>query len=250
MADVDSSIDPADATEAFDAARYRRVAAFGAALPLVLIGVLSALQSTLFQIAKDLPSYGEIYDVPLWARLVANLSAAAIITFGVWFTPIRPQRRMLWFSVVVTIGVLGVVARAVLQLALGVYRSTQFELVLTDIAVGLTLALFSLLVGVGLAEALRRARDQERATAQQALRAQNALDALQSEELRIRRDVAEGLHGTVQQRLVMLAASLRGSIEELPVDSVVEESDRARLEELERDIDELREQGVDRKSVV
>lgn len=82
------------AAEAFDSMWYRRVAALGALLPLVLIGVLAALQSFLFQVAKDLPPYGEIYDVPLWARLVANLTAAAIITFGVWFVPIRPERRM------------------------------------------------------------------------------------------------------------------------------------------------------------
>lgn len=244
MADDALPVRPPDATDASEAARYRRIAALGAAIPLVLLGVLSALQSTLFQAAKDLPSYGEIYDVPLWARLVANLSAAAMVTFGVWFTPIRPQRRVLWLSAVGVIGVLAVVARAVLQLAFGVYQSSQVDLVVTDIIVGLTLALFSLILGVALAEALRREREQERAITQSALRAQNALDALQSEELRIRREVAEGLHGTLQQRLVMLGARLRGSVEGLPIDAVVRETNRQQLEEIEREIDELREQGV------
>ncbi|MDO9397124.1 MAG: hypothetical protein Q7T71_11310, partial [Herbiconiux sp.] len=44
--------------------------------------------------------------------------------------------------------------------------------------------------------------------AAQALRASAALEALQGEELRIRREVADGLHGTVQQRFILLGARL------------------------------------------
>jgi two-component system sensor histidine kinase UhpB len=63
--------------------------------------------------------------------------------------------------------------------------------------------------------AQRRARVEERGALLQSLRASEALDALQSEELRVRREVAEGLHGTVQQQLVLVRIRLDSIIARL-----------------------------------
>src|SRR5690554_6618771 len=225
-------------------ARYRRTAAWGSFVPMVVFGVGAALQSELFQVASGLAGYGEIYDVPLWARLVANLTAATLVGAAVWLVPISPSRRLWWLAAVTSGAVVGVLVRGALQVALGVYRSSRMDLGWLDVVVGLFCGLFSLAVGVVLADAFRRARLQERSTSRQALRASAALDALQAEELRFRREVAEGLHGTVQHRLVLLGAVLRGIFEELPVGGALEEEHVHRLAELQRDVDDLREHGV------
>ena len=233
-----------DEVQATDMARYRRTAAWGSFVPMVVFGVGAALQSELFQVASGLAAYGEIYDVPLWARLVANLTAATLIGAAVWLVPISPSRRLWWLAAVTSAAVVGVLVRGALQVALGVYQSSRMDLVWLDVVVGLFCGLFSLAVGVVLADAFRRARLQERSTSRQALRASAALDALQAEELRVRREVAEGLHGTVQHRLVLVGAGLRGIFDELSVGDAVEEQHVGRLVELERDIDDLREHGV------
>lgn len=227
-----------------EASRYRRAAVLGALLLLIVFGIGSALQSTIFQVARGLPAYDEIYAVPVWARLLANLAAVAIIVVSVWLLPIHPRRRVLWMLAAVGATVVAVLTRGALQLALEVYPIRQLDLVLVDVVVGLFSGLFSMLVGVILAEALERARAQERAASRQTLRARSALDALQTEELRVRREVAEGLHGTVQQRLVLIGARVRRAVADLPVGAVIDSDDLRRLEEVHQEIDELREQGV------
>src|SRR5690606_9531095 len=51
----------------------------------------------------------------------------------------------------------------------------------------------------------RRAQEQARAAATNELHIHYALQALAHEEVRVRREVAEGLHGSLQQRLVLIA---------------------------------------------
>jgi len=227
-----------------DAMRYRRSMALGTLVLLVVFGGASALQSEIFQVARDLAAYGEIYSVPLWARLVANLTAAALVALGLWFLPISPSRRTSWLATIggVTIG--AVLVRGALQLLLGVYPFSQLDIALVDVIVGLMCVLFSLAVGVALAEAFKRVRTQERSASRQALRASSALDALQNEELRVRREVAEGLHGTVQQRLLLLGVRFRRIIEDLPLGTPISHMDLASFEELEREINEIREYDV------
>lgn len=227
-----------------EAARYRRAAAWGSFIPLVVFGVGAAMQSEIFQVAQGLAAYGEIYDVPLWTRLVANFSAAILIGIAVWFLPINPHRRAVWRIAVAGAAVAAVLVRGALQLLLGVYTVSLIGFALVDVVVGLFCGLFSLVIGVALAEAFQRVRYQERTTARQALRASAALDALQAEELRVRREVAEGLHGTVQHRLVLLDAGLRGIADDLHVGAAVEDEHLRRLAEIRRDLDNLREHGV------
>ena len=230
--------------EQLDAERYRRIAAWGTVVPLLVLGVTSALQSELFQVARGLAAYGEIYAVPLWARLVANLSAVAVLATAVRFVPKHAVSRTFWISAVLGAAVAAALARGVLQLALGVYPSTDIDLVAVDFLMGVFCAVFSLAVGVSLAEAFQRVRRQERSATRHALRASAALDALQAEELRVRREVAEGLHGTVQHKLVLVAAGVKGLADELETRPAVEAQHLDRLTEIASDVEELREHGV------
>lgn len=227
-----------------EAVRYRRATTWGALTPLVVFSVSAALQSELFQVASGLAEYGEIYDVPLWARLTANLTAATLIALAVWLVPTHPSRRVSWITAIVGATVGAVLVRGALQVTLGVYPASRLDLVVVDVVVGLLCALFSLAVGVTLAEAFQRVRFQERTASRQALRASAALDALQAEELRVRREVAESLHSTIQHRLELVSAGLRETIDELPVGGAVAEEHSRRLADIHRDIDELRESGV------
>ncbi|MEX1078162.1 MAG: ATP-binding protein [Homoserinimonas sp.] len=224
--------------------RYRKAAAWGALVLLVVFGTGAALQSEIFQVARGLPDYGDIYDVPLWARLVANLAAAALICLGVWLLPVNPLRRAIWLTAILGAVTVAVLVRCALQLALGVYSVSLIDIALVDVGVGLLVGVFSLVGGVVLAEALKRVRAQEREASSQAVRASAALDALQVEELRVRRDVAEGLHGTVQQHLVLLGASVRGVISDLPIGAKVAQEDLRRLTEIQNKVDEIREYDV------
>lgn len=227
-----------------EAVRYRRAAAWGALVPLLVFGIGSALQSEIFQVARGLAAFGEIYSVPLWARLVANLSAAAVIGLAVWLVPINPRRRAVWLAAAAGTAMVAVLVRGGLQLTLGVYPLSLIGIALVDLLVGLLAGLFSLIVGVVLAEAFKRVRTQERSASRQALRASAALDALQAEELRVRRDVAEGLHGTVQQHLVLLGAQLRGVISQLRAGAEITQDDIRQLTDIEHKVDEIREYDV------
>ena len=121
---------------ALDAARYRRAAAWGTLIPMVVFGAGAALQSELFQVARGLAAYGEIYSVPLWARLVANLTAAAMVALSVWLIPVNPRRRMVWLSLTLGVMVAAVLVRGGLQLLFGVYPISYLDLVFVDVVVG------------------------------------------------------------------------------------------------------------------
>src|SRR5690606_6132502 len=84
-----------------------------------------------------------------------------------------------------------------------------------------------------------RLRTQERLSAAQSLRAAEALEALASEELRVRRDVAESLHGTVQNRLLIAGIALE-TIMARNRDEYVE----AELSKLKNDLADIRERDV------
>jgi len=98
----------------------------------------------------------------------------------------------------------------------------------------------------------RRAREAERARLVQAAQATTALAALQDEELHVRREIADTLHGTLQGRVVMLQADLRdvaSGLDGLPrdrIDRIREELDALRENELRAVSATLYPEGIDR----
>ncbi len=129
-------------------------------------------------------------------------------------------------------------ARVPLQVLLGFYGWGDWDTALVE---GSTVAIFALaMLGAGLVHVSirRRVRDQERTAARQELRAAAALDALATEELRVRREVAEGLHGTVQQNLVVLGTRMDVLSGRLAAGEVEE------LRSIRAGLDEIREHDV------
>jgi signal transduction histidine kinase len=107
------------------------------------------------------------------------------------------------------IAVVATAVRVALLHLLGLSSPSPWAVVLGDAGVVFVVVMLALGLGLLQVTARQRLRQQERARAAQELRASEALAALASEELRVRREVAEGLHDTVQNRLALTEAGIR-----------------------------------------
>ena len=75
------------------------------------------------------------------------------------------------------------------------------------------------------------------------VRIELALRALEDEEVRVRREVAEGLHGSLQQRLVLIVARLDRAIEAFG-SGFGSDADVLALREVRAQIEDVREGDV------
>lgn len=185
-------------------------------------------------------------------RITANLVSLsiaivvlAVLLWSRWGPSLHEWWRPKVLGGVIGIAVLTGLLRSGLQLLLGVYRDPSLQTVLVE-AGSTALALSVCAVfGFSLSAARRRAREEERAHADQRHRADLALQSLQSEELRVKREVAQGLHGTLQQRLVLISAQLTATTAALERDgaATVDEA-TARLLAIAAELDTVRERDV------
>ncbi|QHC60159.1 hypothetical protein [Rathayibacter sp. VKM Ac-2760] len=210
----------------------------------LLGGVLSVLAATQAVFALGMLSQtvrgvqgGPVVDVVV--RVIVNVSAIGVAVGLV--TVLRPERRARLGRPLLTAAIGAVVAlvRVGLQLLVGVYPPTALDALVVELVVGAVVV--GLVVGFGflLVGAARRVREKERDHARVLLQAVEAVQALQQEELRVRREVAQGLHGRLQNTLVVLTAELR-AVAATPASSAVSE----RLGGIAERLDELREQEV------
>lgn len=235
-----SDSEPVDPS--LERSRYRRVQLVASAVLLVTFAAGSALQANLLgAVGVDVAPET---TAQVGERLLANLgaSAAVLLLLGA-----APSFGLPWPAKVLglmAIGLAGGIVRAILQLVLAVHATARWDLLLLDsLAPAVTVAV-SLAGGLGAAEAVDALRRRERLNAQQSLRAAQALQQLQAEELRVRRVVAEGLHGTLQQQLVLIAAQLRALRERAQPGAVLGDDDVRLLSALHDEIESLREQDV------
>ncbi|KQQ05749.1 MULTISPECIES: sensor histidine kinase [unclassified Rathayibacter] len=206
----------------------------------LLGGVLSVLAALQAVIALGMLSEavrgvegGPVIDVVV--RVIVNGSSfgLAIALLAV----VRPERfrkrgRVLW-TAVISVGVAAV--RCLLQVLTGVYSVTAVHVLLVELVVGAVVLAMITAFGFLLVRAARRVREKERAHARVVLQAVDAVQALQQEELRVRRDIAQRLHGALQGTLVVLVAELRAA---------TALGDPARLAAVAVRLDELRENEV------
>ncbi len=183
------------------------------------------------------------HAVPVSARVGANLGAVAAmlgVIVGLRLHTLR-SRWALAAGIVVA-GVVAGLVRVLLQSLAGVYdppsESTWLAELLTTLAVGWIAGW----MGAAFMLSRRGLREEVEQTARGALQIELALQALQHEEVRVRREVAEGLHGSLQQRLVLAVARLDRIAEH--VAPVAAPADVAALRELREQIEDLREGDV------
>jgi len=148
-------------------------------------------------------------EVDLWRRLVANgISVAGlVVALGVLRT--HHATRPLALTVrVLAAGLFMGVLRVSVQVGLGVHPVEDRQSLLAELVTGAFIATLSAFIGVWSMISRRRMRRAARTVERQTVSIELAVQALEAEEIRVRRQVAEGLHGTVQQRLLLVDARL------------------------------------------
>jgi signal transduction histidine kinase len=171
--------------------------------------------------------------VDLVIRVTINLCGVGIATL------LATRARLIFRTGLVRIAVLlgcagaAAACRAAAQILVGMYPSAT--LVLADAAIATLLLAGTFVFALQSVGSRRRARESERARLAQAAQATAALAALQDEELHVRREIADTLHGTLQGRVVILQADLR------ELASGLDGGQRERIERIGEELDALRE---------
>jgi signal transduction histidine kinase len=175
-------------------------------------------------------------------RLSVNLGTSALVL--VLCVLFAIERRPRWIQAALAIGIslLMAVIRYALQLALRIDTPMLHNALLAVLS-ALFVGALSLALGLVLVATRRRLRQRERDYARQETRASGALAALMAEELRVRREVAEELHGTVQGRVVYVQAGLERLAERLEHGQGGADAAVA-LRRLTEDLDDIRERDV------
>ncbi len=214
-----------------------------------LVFAIATAMQTVFVFAYWTPLDG--VQGLFWQRIVANVSGLAVtltILSLLMLTRIGPTLHEWWRArtvlLVVAATIAGGIIRVTLQQSLGIYAGTNLwssavEFTITIAAAG-TAAVFGFVVS----SARRQAREKVREAFRQQQTANSAVRALQSEELRVKKELAEGLHGTLQQHLVILSAELRELIAEIGRTESASSPLHVRLQEFAVELARMREQDV------
>ena len=183
-------------------------------------------------------------SVPVLLRVVANLTAVAVTLACLAAAGVARPRQAPAVVVlgVVGAGVVAAGARFGMQVALDIYPHPARSVVLAEVVSGAVVAWIAGFMGVGAMLAQRRLRTQVAAAAESRLQIELALQALQYEEVRVRREVAEGLHGSMQQHLVLVVAQLDRLRERLA--GRADDGDLALLRDVREQIELVRESDV------
>lgn len=179
-------------------------------------------------------------------RVVANLGAVVTVLTMLVATGAHRTTSLVLLAVRgLAAGVTAAVVRVALQQALGVYAHPSASIVLIELVSGAAVACISIAIGIGSMISRRNLRTHVAQSAHSALQIELALQALQYEEVRVRREVAEGLHGSVQQRLVLIVARLDRILEHAArADGPLPEPDIAMLREIRAEVETVRESDV------
>lgn len=209
----------------------------------LIMTVLTVLTSgiTTYVYAKLLgpgvgPSFGH--------RMGAN--AIAVAAFLVALAALRLERVHRWWPLVpgiLTAATVAALGRTLGQAVFGVTTAQTAEQVTSDFLVVIAIASVAGGVGATYMWSRRLLRAQLRRAVDGRLQVQLALRELQREEVRVRREVAEGLHGSLQQRLVLIVARLDRILEHVDTGATTP-ADALALREIRDAIEAVREGDV------
>ncbi|PPI23954.1 MULTISPECIES: sensor histidine kinase [unclassified Rathayibacter] len=223
-----------------DAHEDNRIVLGAMALLGGVLSLLAALQAVfaLGMLSRTLRGVdpGPLLDVT--TRVLVNVSTIGLAIALV--AVLRPERSSggarVARTAVIAVG-MGLV-RCCLQVLTGVYPVSALPALAVELVVGSTVIALITAYGYLLVRSARRVREKEREHARASVQALEAVQALQREELRVRRDVAQSLHGGLQNGLVVLTAELHA------VASTADEAASDRLLAIAARLDRLREDEV------
>lgn len=145
----------------------------------------------------------------LWQRLGANVAGVVALVAVLFLMRLhRVTRPVLIVAGVVAAAAIAAVVRYGAQLVIGVYRDPSPDETWGELLGGFVIVAISTAIGIWSVFSRRAARGRIRAAEREAVHVEVAVRALEQEEVRVRRAVAEGLHGTLQQKLVLVEARL------------------------------------------
>ena len=177
-------------------------------------------------------------------RLGANLICVLVTLAGLRWS--RVARTHSFWEMVYGIAVTALyaaTARVLAQSVFHVYDVTVRTTQLVELSAGLVAAFAAGMAGAAAMVSQRRLRTGIVAGAAAKVRIELALRALEDEEVRVRREVAEGLHGSLQQRLVLIVARLDRAIEAFG-SGFGSDADVLALREVRAQIEDVREGDV------
>lgn len=223
-----------------DARQDRRVLWITAAAVAGSFGVAAAVQAT-YIYAVIAPGWS---GVQVWTRVATNLVTVAVfvLVLAVWRQHLRSSARDLVTGIVLSAAVCALI-RVLAQVTLGVYPSLTRDTSIAELATAFGVGLISASFATWVMVSGRRLRAQAWTNQQLAVERALALRALEDEEVRVRRDVAEGLHASVQQRLVLAVAQVAEVGRRLRA-GIAGPADADLLDEVCRTLDQVREQDV------
>lgn len=222
-----------------DATEDRTALLASSGLLLAAFGVGSVVQTEFIYARATVTGGGLIAERLASNGLGAFVNLLMLAGFGVH------RMRSAWWRGMSTLAIAAIAsaARLAAQLNLGVYQAPGIETWLTELLSALTVVAVSDGMGVRYMTSRRKLRQQVRVAAANGTQVQLALQALQHEEIRVRREVAEGLHGSLQQRLVLITARIDNVLSHF-ADRTVSEADAIALRQVRGDLEVVREGDV------
>jgi len=179
-------------------------------------------------------------NASLVQRLGANfVGVAALIVVLYAMRLHRETRVVMLVGGAIVAAALGAAVRFAAQLAIGVYHHPTPDETWGEILGGFIIVLISTGIGIWSVYSRRAARTRIRAAEREAVHVEVAVRALEQEEVRVRRAVAEGLHGTLQQKLVLVEARL-ADLQKHVERGVVDARDLEDLRWVRAELDEAR----------
>lgn len=226
--------------DARDRESDRRVLLIVSGALLAAFGIGAAVQ-TVFALRVDTAGVLGPLEVTLAAglRIAINLAGVAFALVIVGVVKLNERSlpgRVFWLGAIAAVTAL---LRFAVQLSARIYDHATWDIALTEVISVFVVVVIAVSIGLIQVDARMGLRMQERLGARQSLRAAEALEALATEELRVRREVAESLHGTVQNRLLIAGMTLESIIGRTRVDDV-----GADLRRLQADLADIREREV------
>ncbi len=186
------------------------------------------------------------FDVAIGEALavtVVNLAYGLLVIYGT--LTLRPRR---WeprvrYPVIALVALLGSVPRSLGMVA--IYSTpSEVTFAVADWAAGFAAGFVAVAAGVYTAEIIGRARFEEARRLHAARRVAKAVAELQNEEMRVRRMVADRLHGTLQYQLVTVTAGLDGIAAQLENGTTPVADAAAELRRAAERLEQIREEEV------
>ncbi|MGN8245064.1 sensor histidine kinase [Cellulomonas soli] len=225
---------------AADVRRDRRTLLRASAVIAGLYGLGASVQAA-YIYAQYLPEWDA---VPVMARITGNALAVVVLALGQLL--LRVHRAPTLGAVAIRCLIASVacsLVRVASQTVTGVYQHWDASTLRAELISGFVAGVIASLVGVRAMVLVREIRVGARESARRAVDVEHAVHALQQEEVRVRRAVAEGLHSSLQQRLVVIVAGLDAFLRDAPGRTLTEHELEA-LRAVRDDIDVVREQDV------